>query len=71
MNELQKEQTADQYGDGNPKMNVGEHDRYPAAVLIRSAVLFHPDSSDAPESRTPRGFAADDTIGKDGILLRE
>jgi len=52
-------------------MNVGEHDRYPAAVLIRSAVLFHPDSSDAPESRTPRGFAAVDTIGKGGNLLRE
>ena len=71
MNEPQKEQTADQHGDRNPKMNVGEHDRHPAAVLIRSAVLFHPDSPDAPESRTPGGFAAVDTIGKGGILLRE
>src|SRR6266403_5116957 len=52
-------------------MNVGEHDRYPAAVLIRSAVLFHPDSSDAPESRTLASLAAHDTIGKGGNLLRE
>ncbi len=71
MNEPQKEQTANQHGDGNPEMNVGEHDRHPTARLIRSAVLLHPDSSEAPEGRTLGGFAADDTIGKGGILLRE
>jgi len=64
VNKLQQKKTADQHADGNPKMNVGEHDRHPAACLIRSAVLFHPDSADAPESRTPGGFAAVDTIGK-------
>jgi hypothetical protein len=71
VNEPQKEQTADQDGDGNPKMNIGEHDRHPATCLIRSAVLLHPDSSEAPERRTPGGFAAVDTIEKRGILLRE
>jgi hypothetical protein len=70
-NEPQKEKTADQYNDGNPKMNVGEHGLYPAARLIRSAVLIHQDSFEAPESPGPGGFAADDTIGKGGILLRE
>src|SRR6266446_1482081 len=52
-------------------MNVGEHDRHPAAVLLRSAVFLHPDSSEAPDSLTPGGFAAHDTIEKRGILLRE
>jgi hypothetical protein len=52
-------------------MNVGEHDCYPAPRLIRSAFLFHPGSSQAPESRTPGGFAAVDTIGKGANLLRE
>jgi hypothetical protein len=52
-------------------MNISEHDCYPAPRLVRSAFLFHPDSSHAPESRTPGGFAAVDTIGKDAILLRE
>src|SRR6266851_1529434 len=71
VNEPQKEKTADQHCDGNPEMNVGEHDRHPVPRLIRSAVFLHPDSSEAPDSRTPGGFAAHDTIGKAGILLRE
>jgi hypothetical protein len=52
-------------------MNVGEHDGYPASRLIRSAFLFHPGPSHAPESRTPGGFAAVDIIGKGANLLRE
>ncbi len=71
MNEPQKEQTAEQHGDGYPKMNVGEHDRHAVPRRIRSAVLLHPDSSEAPERRTPGGFAAHDTIEKMEILLRE
>src|SRR6266404_6702998 len=45
-------------------MNVGEHDRHPAAVLLRSAVLLHPDSSEAPVKRKLGCFAAVDTIEK-------
>ena len=41
MNELQKEQTADQHGDGNPKMNVGEHDRHPISSFFTYNVSFH------------------------------
>jgi hypothetical protein len=52
-------------------MNVGEHDGYPAPRLIRSAFLFHPGPSHAPERRTPGGFAAVDIIGKGANLLRE
>ena len=70
-NESQKEKTAGQHHDGDPEMNVGEHDLHPAARLIRSAVLIHQGSFKAPESPGPGGFAADDTIGKGGILLRE
>src|SRR6266446_5882613 len=47
-------------------MNVGEHDRHPAAVLLRSAVLLHPDSSEAPVKRKLGCFAAVDTIEKKG-----
>jgi hypothetical protein len=49
VNQSQKEKTADQHGDGNPKMNVREYDRYPVPRLARSAVLVHPDSPEAPE----------------------
>ena len=71
MNELQKEQTADQHGDGNPKMNVGEHDRRPAPRRIRSLVLFHLDPSGAPEDERWVALPRSILSKKREILLRE
>jgi hypothetical protein len=41
LNESQKEKTADEHDEGNPKMNVGEHDRHPISGSFTLFASFH------------------------------